>query len=74
MSCSFIEHFSPLNDPRIERKKRHMLIDILVLTVCATLCDAEGWEEIEEFGYSKLEWLRRFIQLKNGVPSHNCVA
>ena len=46
MNCSFIEHFSSLKDPRIERKKLHMLIDILVLTVCATLSGAEGWEEI----------------------------
>ena len=64
MSCSFIEHFSPLKDPRIERKKLHMLIDILVLTVCATLSGAEGWEEIEEFGRSKLDWLGRFVPLK----------
>ena len=47
MSCSFIEHFSPLKDPRIERKKLHRLIDILVLTVCATLSDAEGWKVVE---------------------------
>lgn len=51
-----------------------MLIDILVLTVCATLSGAEGWEEIEEFGRSKLDWLRRFVPLKNGVPSHDCIA
>ena len=74
MNCSFIEHFSSLKDPRIERKKLHMLIDILVLTVCATLSGAEGWEEIEEFSCSKLDWLRRFVPLKNGVPSHDCIA
>ena len=74
MNCSFIEHFSSLKDPRIERKKLHMLIDILVLTVCATLSGAEGWEEIEEFSRSKLDWLRRFVPLKNGVPSHDCIA
>ena len=74
MNCSFIEHFSSLKDPRIERQKLHMLIDILVLTVCATLSGAEGWEEIEEFSRSKLDWLRRFVPLKNGVPSHDCIA
>ena len=74
MNCSFIEHFSSLKDRRIERKKLHMLIDILVLTVCATLSGTEGWEEIEEFGHSKLNWLRRFVPLKNGLPSHDCIA
>jgi hypothetical protein len=69
-----IEHFSSLKDPRIERKKLHQLMDILVLTVCATLSGAEGWEDIEEFGHSKREWLRQFVPLKNGIPSHDCIA
>jgi predicted transposase YbfD/YdcC len=74
MIGSFIEHFSGLQDPRIERKKLHALMDILVLTVCAVASGAEGWEGIAEFGHAKLEWLRRFIPLKNGVPSHDCIA
>ena len=63
-----------MQDPRIERKKLHALMDILVLTVCAVASGAEGWEAIAEFGHAKLEWLRRFIPLKNGVPSHDCIA
>ena len=74
MIGSFIEHFSELQDPRIERKKLHALMDILVLTVCAVVSGAEGWEAIAEFGHAKLDWLRRFIPLKNGVPSHDCIA
>ncbi len=74
MISSFIEHFSELQDPRIERKKLHALMDILVLTVCAVASGAEGWEAITEFGHAKLDWLRRFIPLKNGVPSHDCIA
>jgi DDE family transposase len=50
MIGSFIEHFSKLQDPRIERKKPHALMDILVLTICAVASGAEGWEEIAEFG------------------------
>ena len=73
MIGSFIEHFSKLQDPRIERKKLHALMDILVLTICAVASGAEGWEGIAEFGHAKLEWLRRFIPLKNGVPSHDCI-
>jgi DDE_Tnp_1-associated len=50
MIGSFIEHFSKLQDPRIERKKLHALMDILVLTICAVASGAEGWEAIAEFG------------------------
>ena len=74
MSPRFMEYFSELKDPRIERGKSHELMDILVLAVCATLSGAEGWEAIAAFGESKLEWLRRFVPLKNGVPSHDCIA
>jgi len=70
----FIEHFADLKDPRIERKKLHLLMDVLVLTVCAVASGAEGWLAIEDFGKEKLEWLRRFVPLKNGVPSHDCIA
>jgi hypothetical protein len=50
MNCSFIEHFSSLTDPRIERKKLHMLIDILVLTVYATLSGTEGGKRLKNLG------------------------
>ncbi|PKP32666.1 MAG: ISAs1 family transposase, partial [Bacteroidetes bacterium HGW-Bacteroidetes-17] len=55
-----------MTDPRIERKKLHQSMDILVLTVCASLSGTEGWEAIEEFGHNKLDWLRQFVPLKNG--------
>lgn len=73
MSLSIIDHFSSLEDPRIERHKRHELIDIIVLTISAVCSGAKGWEAIEEFGHEKLDWLRQFVRLKNGVPSHDCV-
>jgi predicted transposase YbfD/YdcC len=74
VSASILEHFSPLQDPRIERNKLHALPDILVLTVCAVVSGADGWEAIEEFGREKLEWLRQFAPFRNGVPSHDCIA
>ena len=74
MTVSIIEHFSSLKDPRIERKKLHALIDIIVLVICATVSGAEGWEAIEEFGHEKEDWLRKFMPLKNGIPSHDCIA
>lgn len=74
MTTSFIEYFSELEDPRIERKKLQALTDIMVLVVCAMISGAEAWEDIAAFGHSKLEWLRRFIPLKNAVPSHDRIA
>lgn len=71
---SLIEHFAELEDPRIERKKLHSLTDILTLCICAIVSGAEGWQAIVDFGREKLDWLRRFVPLKNGIPSHDCLA
>ena len=74
MSTSIVEHFAPLRDPRVERHKRYPLMEILLLVVCAMLSGAEGWEAIEEFGKSKLDWLRKFAPFANGIPSHDRIA
>src|SRR5919106_600257 len=74
MNASIIEYFSILKDPRIERHKKHKLVDIIVLAICAVLSGAEGWEAIEEYGHAKLEWLRKFIPLEHGVPTHDTIA
>jgi len=71
---SILTHFAPLEDPRIERNKLHALSDIVLLTVCAVVSGADGWEAIEDFGQEKLAWLRRFAPFKNGIPSHDCIA
>jgi predicted transposase YbfD/YdcC len=71
---SLVNHFATLEDTRIERKKLHGLIDIMVLSICAIISGAEGWQGIADFGHEKLDWLRRFVPLKNGVPSHDCIA
>ena len=71
---SLVDHFATLEDTRIERKKLHDLIDIMVLSVCAIISEAEGWQVIVDFGHEKLDWLRRFVHLKNGVPSHDYIA
>ena len=67
-------HFGVLRDPRIERTKKHLLLDIVVLAVCAVICGAEGWEEIEEFGRQKQAWLKRLLKLSHGIPSHDTIA
>src|SRR5437868_15537877 len=66
---SLIEHFSAIDDPRIDRSKLHKLIDILVIAICATIFGAEGWEDFELFGNCKLDWLKSFLELPNGIPS-----
>lgn len=68
---SFVFHFSALNDPRIDRTKEHSLIDILIIALCAMLCGAEGFVDFEEFGNAKLDFLRSFLDLPNGIPSHD---
>ncbi len=65
------EHFSQVTDPRIDRTKEHKLIDIIALAICAVICGAEGWTDIENFGNSKLPWLKTFLELPNGIPSHD---
>ena len=66
-----IEHFSDLDDPRCPGKVEHRLIDILVIAVCAVIAGAESWEDIALYGHSKLDWLRQFLALPNGDPSHD---
>lgn len=58
MSTTFLKHFNSITDPRIERCKKHVLIDILLLAISAVLSGAEGWEDIEDFGHLKLDWLK----------------
>ena len=65
MTACLIEHFSALEDSRIECNKSHALIDIIVLTVSVMASDADDWEAIENFGKEKLDWLRQYIPLEN---------
>ena len=65
------EHFAALPDPRIERTKRHSLIDFLTVALCAVISGADSFEDIELYGRSKQEWLSTFLDLENGIPSHD---
>ena len=64
-------HFDKVEDPRVDRTKLHKLIDILVIAICAVICGADDWVGIEEFGKSREQWFRRFLELPNGIPSHD---
>jgi predicted transposase YbfD/YdcC len=70
---SIFEHFGNLTDPRIDRNQDHKLLDIVGLSICGVICGADGWTEIEEFGKSKEPWLRSFLELPNGIPSHDTI-
>jgi predicted transposase YbfD/YdcC len=74
MKCPLLDFFADLPDPRVERTKLHKLEDILAITICAVICGAEGWNEIELFGRSKQQWLKTFLELPNGIPSHDTFA
>ena len=70
-TLAFTHHFADLTDPRIDRTKKHLLGDVLVLALCAVIAGAESWPDIEQFGTSKHDWFRRFLALTNGIPSHD---
>ena len=71
MKASIIEHFQTLEDPRIERTTKHLLLDILVIAVCTLLTGGEGFQDRELFGNSKRVWLQTFLALPHGIPSHD---
>lgn len=64
-------HFGGIEDPRMVRKTDHPLLNILVITICGTLCGANDWVAIETFGNAQYEWLSQFLDLAKGIPSHD---
>ena len=71
LNASFLQHFANLNDPRIERSKEHLLRDIIAIAILAVISGADGWVAIEAYGNAKYEWLKSFLELPNGIPSHD---
>lgn len=74
MDAIFIECFGDLKEPRVERTKKHLLLDILALSICGVLSGAEGWEEIEDFAKEHENWFRKFLILPHGIPSHDTIS
>lgn len=75
MASTFLDqtykHFEKITDPRLDRGGNHSLIDMIFLTLCATICGADSWADVERYGKSKLDWLRKFVPLEQGIPSHD---
>ncbi len=73
-SSSLLGHFETLEDPRVDDLVEHHLLDIIALTICAVICGADSWVEIEAYGRSKVDWLKSFLALPNGIPSHDTIS
>src|ERR1700737_5661590 len=65
------KYLDSIPDPRLTRNRRHKLVDILVISLCGFLAGCEGWVDVELFGISKQRWLEKFLELPNGIPSHD---
>ncbi len=66
-----LKYFAELRDPRVERNREHLLEEILSMAIAAILSGANGWNEIEDYAQSKVEWFESFLRLPGGVPSHD---
>ncbi len=63
--------FVKVTDPRVERGHNHNLLEMIFITLTATICGANSWADVERFANGKIKWFRRYIKLENGVPSHD---
>src|SRR3954453_7502858 len=70
-SFSILRCFCTLRDPRIDRRKRHQLLDIIAIALCAAIAGANNWQQIEQFAHTRLDWLKTFLSVPNGIPSHD---
>ncbi len=70
-TLAIIRHFRTLKDPRRRHRRLHLLIDIVVMALCAVLCGADDWQQIATFAQKRRDWLKRFLALPNGIPSHD---
>jgi predicted transposase YbfD/YdcC len=68
-----LDYFSAIEDPRVERTKAHSLEDIIFITIAAVICGADTWNDIENYAKAKLPWLRKYLKLPNGIPSHDTI-
>jgi len=69
-TAAITAHFSDLRDPR-DKNKRHQLLDIVIIAICAAICGADSWEDVELFGDAKHSWFKGFLELTHGIPSHD---
>ncbi len=68
---SLMECFAGVEDPRINRRRRHLLIDLIVISICAVICNADTWKDISIWGQTHQAWLGQFLELPNGIPTRD---
>jgi hypothetical protein len=68
---TLVQCLSEIDDPRVGNGKRHDLVEVLVIAVCAIFAEVQGFEDMAEWAQVKEAWLRRFLRLENGIPSHD---
>lgn len=76
-SCIFgnlMEKLMVIRDPRVKNRCDHLLVDVMIIGVCSVLCGAESWDEIGEFAKHREDWFKQFLELPNGIPSHDTIA
>ena len=73
-ATSINQHFQELIDPRVSRTQKHDCLNIITITLCAIICGADNWVAIEEYGKSKESWFSTYLNLENGIPSHDTIS
>jgi len=71
VKANLVEYLAGVQDPRMDRRKDHDLVDILVIAVCTLLCGGETFNDMEDFGQAKYAWFKTFLKLRNGIASHD---
>ncbi len=61
-------YFSEIKDPRVQRTRAHLLVDILIIGILSVIAGGKGWEDMETYGLSKQDWLKQFLGLPSGIP------
>ncbi len=69
--ASISDCFGDIEDPRVQGRCRYPLVEIIIIAICAVIAGADGWTAVETFGKSKAAWLRQFLKLESGIPSHD---
>jgi hypothetical protein len=71
LETSILAYFAEVDDPRIEKNPKHPLINVISIAILGVICGADNWVDIAGYGKAKREWLGTFLELKNGIPSHD---
>ena len=73
LETNFLDHFDVFEDPRMQRNQLYTVAEILLVTLLAVICGAEGWQDVENYGKSKIKYLRCYLPYEGGVPSDDTV-